>query len=133
MKLGLPIGNQAMQSAYGKVTAIDGKNITIETNFFVDEKADGVGNTRTVTLASNGKINILSKKSAEEFTKDQQAYQKLMQSYNGSTNPPSPPSTMTSKNGNFSDIAVGDTVSVQANSDIRLVKDISATEIDVMK
>lgn len=132
MKLGLPSANIPTSIAAGKVTAVNGNSITVETNFFVDEKIDGVGNIRTVTLAKDGKVKIQTQISPSDYLKMQQEFQKTLQNSNGK-DLPQPPSPFTSKDGSMSDIAVGDSISIQASTDLRLEKAISATEIDITR
>jgi hypothetical protein len=133
MKLGMPGLIAETKMASGKVTAVNGDKITIETNFFVDEKVDGVGSSRTVTLAPNGKVTLQTQLKPEEMGKKNEEFQQALKSFDGKGNPPTPPSLFEQKVGKISDIAVGDMLMIQSDSNVRLEKTISATQMNVIK
>ncbi|MFA5129507.1 MAG: hypothetical protein WC477_01150 [Patescibacteria group bacterium] len=129
----LSMNQGGMNIATAKVTAVSDNSITVETNFFVDERVDGVGNTRKVTLAKDGKVQIRTQKDSSVFAEENKNFQAKINSFKISEKLPTPPPPYETKEGKLSEIAVGDMVTIQSDSDIHLAPEISAKEIDASR
>lgn len=114
----------------GAVTAISGNQITIHTesqNPFDDPAlAD-----RTITLSSDTKITKLSQGAPADFQAEMDAFMKKMQSGKDvgllPPVPPEPARTTVEVSG----IKVGDTLTVTATENIKIMKEFTASEIQI--
>lgn len=123
-----PIANLEAFSFTGTVQSVSGKSITVlQTSLDTDPAADGVSNTRTVTIASSTLIQETIVKTPEQLAKDAQDLQTSLKK-GGTISPPSSfvPSSV-------SDIKAGQTVFIQSDTDVRLLSTISATIIRIVK
>jgi hypothetical protein len=121
----------------GVVASVGSDGMTIEAkNLFIDEKADGIGTTRTIKVTSDTKIIESQQLSPEEMQKAQADFAASMKIYdpNSGTPAPIPPSAKQNPI-SLKDIVPGDrvvVVPVDGTEDVSLLKTISAKTVKVI-
>jgi hypothetical protein len=122
----------------GKVTEADGASLAVEVpQVNRNPLAENAPTVRRVTLAENGRVVVRRTLTPEEyaaaaakFQAERDEFLKGMDSDNPGR-PPSPPPSYREEPATFTDLKVGDNVTVTAASDIRLATDIAADVIGV--
>lgn len=102
----------------GKVTSVEASSVTFNTEGLVlNERVDGVSNTRTANVTSETKIVLVENLPSEETEAAQKSFQRAMANLKAGDTPPTPPSSFKETAILLSDIKEGDTISVQAAPD----------------
>lgn len=103
-----------------------GKLVVKQTNLDTDPVVDGVSDERTVKLAADAKVYKETPKTSEQMNKE-------LASFNTEKEGVEPPSPYTRTSIKLSDIPTGATVRVTTDSPVRLLEQITATEIVYVK
>ena len=123
--------NMPVESVSGTVQSINGDKITVKIHpleVFADASLD----TRTIDITSGTKMYSVTMVDQKTFAAEMNAFSKKMQTTGtNSATSLTPPSPTTKTAISLSDLKVGNIVSINTSSDIKEVKEFSATEIDV--
>lgn len=121
---------QSATTLTGTVQSNNGSSLVIlANNLDTDQKIDGVGLTRTVTVTADTKIQQTTQKTSIELSQEVQAF--IANHATGTR--PTPPSPYTVTNLSLSEIKAGDVVTIQSGAPVRLLQTIPAVSIGVSK
>lgn len=124
-------GPTEVSSLNGKVQAIDGNKVSLAINP-LEPLADPKLDVRVVTVTNDTKITRVVPRDSKEVQTEMEAFMKKMQTpLAPGQEPPTPPVTSTKEDGQLSDIKVGDTVIVTAETNIKDVKEFAITSIEI--
>lgn len=130
LELGIVPASESVRVLNGIVTEVKNGRLTVKTNLFVDERVDGVGNSRTILTNANTKIIVRTQKDPAIFDQEMRTFFDSMRDENAGT----PPSSYDEKAGSISDIVVGDAVMItvaDAEQDLTLANNITAATISI--
>jgi len=130
----LPSLRAEIKSISGKIKAIDGHRITLETGLF-DPLADESLTTRTVIADESIRVYSLEQRDQNEFMAALDDYNKKIQTQlNGQTQAQTPlpiPEMFNKKEIAFSDLKIGDNINVSSSENIKEAKEFRVTEINL--
>lgn len=122
-----PVLNQESRLVSGTVIAVSGNGFTLmQDSLAIDPKADGVSDTRTITVDDKTLINQVKEKDPDAFRKEMEAF---LAKQGQSTEPQSPPIPTISTAARLSDLKPGMRLSVESETDVRLLTTIHAISI----
>ncbi len=118
-----------IRNFFGKVTAVNGKSISVAGQASADPFEDKSLNDKIVKITADTKIFVITPKSAGAIKIEMDAFMKSMST--AKDVPPTPPTMFTRTASDASSIKIGSTISVTAGENIKSIKEFSAVEIQV--
>jgi hypothetical protein len=116
----------------GTITSVAGNKITLKAEPTVTNPlAEQAPETRTVTVTAETKILKLTPKTPEEIAKESEAFRKSAAELEPGATPPNPPSPFGTKEIKITDLKAGDTISVTAETNIKMAAEFAAKEISI--
>lgn len=123
------IPNMPIANVSGVIQTVSGNSLTVKTDLFIDEKVDGVGQVRTVNVASETKIVRRTEKDPAALMKELDAFDSRASGSDGMMSPPEP---FNEESISLLDLKVGDNIIIMSGvEDVRLVNPIEAKEISL--
>ncbi len=113
----------------GEIIDITGDSVTINAvNLNTDEFVDDISNLRKATISEDTNISARTALSEEDFDKAMTAWRA-----SGASQGLPPPAGFTDKEAQFSDLQVGQNITITANQDIRLEETFTAVSVVVLE
>lgn len=123
-----PVLSQETRVVSGSVVEISANGLTLkQDSLAVDPKADGVSDTRTITVDAKTVISRVTEKDPDAFRKEMEVF--LAKQGQAGTDPVSPPIPTISTPSKLSDIKPGMRISIESDVDVRLLSTIHANTI----
>ncbi|MCC7357226.1 hypothetical protein IT408_01845 [Candidatus Uhrbacteria bacterium] len=126
-----PSLQQESLSVSGVIIALNPNGFTFtQDSLAVDPVADGVSDTRTITVNEKTEINAIAEKDPDVFRKETQDF---LEKIKGSSEPGSPPIPLVNTKASLNDLKPGMRVSIYADTDVRFLTTIPAMSISFTK